>query len=72
MQHILANESLDFIIFKGRKEGLMITLYTILWYNLSKEIKNFGILYILDTYIPIELNAQLIMMTIDAQLRCIV
>ena len=42
MQHILANEPLDFITFIGRKKELMITLYTSLWYNLSKESKNLG------------------------------
>ena len=42
MQHILANEPLDFIAFIGRKKELMITLYTSLWYNLSKESKNLG------------------------------
>ena len=42
MQHILANEPLDFITPIGRKKELMITLYTSLWYNLSKESKNLG------------------------------
>ena len=45
MQHILANEPLDFITFIGRKKELMITLYTSLWYNLSKESKNLGYMY---------------------------
>ena len=40
--YILANEPLDFITFIGRKKELMITLYTSLWYNLSKESKNLG------------------------------